>query len=162
MAQLKPHSKDELARSTRRKGESTLGPDHDGGAKDGFLAEPGEPGMATHHVSHGQAALQSGADIHGKRNNIARDGKAKHVHGVPLHSGMTEGQKFGAYRGGLGHPTSTAVPGVNPINPNAITPGKKLSPPKVGFGQKSRGPNKVNDATLQSVGEAILAEAKRN
>jgi hypothetical protein len=162
MAQLKPHSKDELARSSRAKGTSTLGPSHDGGPKVGFLAEAGERGLRVHHVSHGQAALVSGPDAHGGKPNIARDGKPKHVHAVPTHAGMTDAQHFCAGGGGLGHPTSTAVPGVNPINPNHTTPGKRLTPPKVAFGQKGRSPHgPINDDILQKLGQAVIAEAGR-
>ena len=164
MANPDKYSKDQLTTPTRRKGKSTLGPDHDGGPKDGFLAEPGEPGLAVHHSSHSAAALQSGPDAHGGKPNLARDGKAKAVHGVPLHSGMTGAQAFGAYRGGLGHPTSTAVPGVNPIDPNEITKGKELKPAKIGFGmtERSKWPANNNDTTLQALGKAVLAEALKS
>jgi hypothetical protein len=157
-----PHTKSELLTPSRAKGQSTIGPSHTGDFKKGFLAEAGEPGLRVHHTpADGRTDMFQGHAVPG---NIARDGAPKKHLPVPTHAGMTDAQHYGAKMGGgLGHPTSSAIPGANPLSPNAVTLGKEkqLSEPKITPGMRGRCSPMSDDAHFQ-LGRAILNSAVRN
>jgi hypothetical protein len=140
------------------KGAGRIGLDHNGKSKG--VAAPGDP-PAYHvsHESHGTAAHQFGSDAHGGKPNIARDGAPKHVTQVPFHIGMTEQQRAFAGMGGTPN-RHGGIPGIDPLNPNAETAGKKLTPPAVHPNMKR--PGAPNDEMLRQLGNAVLATAVRN
>lgn len=133
---------------------------HDGERHPDFEAGPGKGTLVAHHVSHGDDALVAGADLH--PNNIARSGRSKHVYEVAPHSGMTEAQHFSAGGGGLGYPTTTQIPGINPMNPDTMTgKSKRLSPVRVTPGMRNRTSPGFGDEMAQSLSEAILSQAQK-
>jgi hypothetical protein len=67
------------------------------------FARGDEPTLGVHHFSHGMGQHVEG---HAEPGNLARHGKAKAVHGVPIHNAMKGQQIDTAGVGGMGHPTS--------------------------------------------------------
>lgn len=104
----------------------------------------------------------------GEHQNVKADlGKAPKpkAHGpVKAHGGMFSRTRDGLHVQGVTQTTLANAPdasGVAPLDPTV--PGKKLSPPKVGFGQRTMSVHgKVTDDVLQRVGAVVLANAKRN
>ena len=84
--------------SVYAKKQSTLGPGHDGGFKDGFLAKSGEAGLVTHHGP----GLMTNAPRK-PIGCIARDGSPKNHLPVSVNKGCQLQPE-----GGRGHPVGVA------------------------------------------------------
>jgi hypothetical protein len=112
--------------------KSTIGPGHDGGPKDGFLAEPGEPGLSVHHDAN-KARVGDDMSAH---PSIARRAGAKRFAPVSVNNAMTTksrrtGEHFVGV-GGDGISAYDADPGTNPLG--GAPRGKKLTPPRASWG----------------------------
>jgi hypothetical protein len=138
--------------------KSTIGPGHDGGPKDGFLAEPGEPGLSVHHDPND---ARVGDDM-SNHPSIARRAGAKRLTPVPTHNAMiTKSRRTGEHFvgvGGDGISAYDANPGTNPLG--GAPRGKDLKPVAISPGMKSqsiKGPL-TNDEHF-ALGKKVLNQA---
>ncbi len=140
---MKPHSKDELLTSRVPKGQSRMGPGHDGVPR--HHTRPGEPGLIAHPHA---VEFVSGQQDHTSEVHGTTPGKVKHAHMVasPIHDGMMgKSRRTGTHFSGLsGQDLShyDADPGNALSGPEVmghnLPMGKKLTPVAPAFGQRSR------------------------
>lgn len=177
---MKPHTKDELLTSKREKGETTIGPHHDGGPRPGHYAKPGE-GLLSH--PHSVPNVSGQTDHTNVKLALGRAPKPKRAFtdATPIHAGMAVQTHAGEAYGGDHRSAVDALTGL------AIVPGKdgkvatahpltKIAPGKPGmgpvpraFGMRSRRHDPsyggVADAPHEedcSLGQRIMAEAMQH
>jgi hypothetical protein len=102
--------------------KSTIGPDHSGAAKPGFLAGPTTEGLAP---AHGPNMTTNAARP--STGNIARDGAPKAHVDVPVHNGMKPQPA-----GGRAHAQGAAVddggqPAAGTVHPFAVAPSPQMA-----------------------------------
>lgn len=145
------YTKDQLLGSTRAKGNTSIGLDHDGRARAAVPVHPGQtnPNDRSHeHVANRR--------ING--GNVARDGGAPKAHApVPAHGGMHSRTRDGQHVQGMTQTTLANAPdasGVRPLDPTV--PGKVFALPQPVIGQRSRsdevGPEPVGAGHRRNVG----------
>jgi hypothetical protein len=159
---MKTHTKDELLNSPRRKGESTMGPGHDGAPKPGHYAK-GEPGLLTHpHSTPNSAGATDHTNV---KVTLGKQPLPKRVFsesGPPIHGGMAVQTKSGTAYGGDHRSAVDALTGLSVVrdksgkvaaaHPLSTPPvAKNLRPVEHSFGQRSR---TLDAATPEGVGVA--------
>jgi hypothetical protein len=128
------------------------------------FAKRGEATLAVHHDPN-----EARKGDHGVKGNIARDGKAKALHPVSVHNGMTRQQIDAAGIGGQGHATAvvsggqklaTDAPAPLAHAYGAVLKDRPAAPIKPGMRNRTTAAHSQMDpATL---GAAILAEALKS
>lgn len=151
------HSKEELLNSTRRKGKSSMGPGHDGGAKPGHYSD--KPVLVSH--PHSDAARNMAGAI--EQTHVKADlGKAPKVKRaftdqIPVHTSAermtSSGVAFGAdHSSALDALTGAFVPAKGDLNANPhALPLTKIAPGKPGMGPVAIKPGMRSRTTFDPV-----------
>jgi hypothetical protein len=109
--------------SVTGKQKTTIGPDHDGAAKPGFLAT--SEGLAR---DHGPGFMTN--QPRPNTGNLARDGSPKAHVDVPIHGGMKPQPA-----GGLGHPQGPSVDAGGAVPTDRTHPFAKEPSPQLAVGK---------------------------
>lgn len=174
---MKPHTKDELLTPTRDKGDTTIGPHHDGGPRPGHYAKPGEGLLSHPHAVPNHAGMVDHTNVKLALGKTPQPKRA-FTENTPIHGGMTVQTHAGEAYGGDHRSAVDALTG------RAIVPGKdgkvatehpltRIAPGKPGmgpvprsFGMRSRRNDPLHggiaDASHEedcSLGQRIIAEA---